>query len=59
MLWAGHARIGRRKHPGTTSTRLLQEDVDWASVHAWVADEIGAPDHVDNVMRLTCDMLLD
>jgi 6-phosphogluconolactonase len=44
--------------PRTTYTRLLQEEVDWDSVHAWVADERWvAPDHPDNNMRMARDML--
>ena len=46
--------------PRTTYTRLLHEDVDWDSVHAWVADERWvAPDHADNNMRMARDTLLD
>ena len=46
--------------PLTTYTRLLQEDVDWDSVHAWVADERWvAPDHADNNMRMARNTLLD
>ncbi len=46
--------------PRTTYTRLLQEDVDWDSVHAWVGDERWvAPDHADNNMRMVRDTLLD
>ena len=46
--------------PRTTYTRLLQENVDWEAVHAWVADERWvAPDHADNNMRMARDTLLD
>ena len=46
--------------PRTTYTRLLQEAVDWTSVHAWVADERWvAPDHPDNNMRMARETLLD
>jgi 6-phosphogluconolactonase len=46
--------------PRTTYTRLLQEEVDWSSVDAWVADERWvAPDHPDNNMRMARDILLD
>jgi 6-phosphogluconolactonase len=46
--------------PRTTYTRLLQEDVDWNTVDAWVADERWvAPDHPDNNMRMARDILLD
>jgi 6-phosphogluconolactonase len=46
--------------PRTTYTRLLQEDVDWSSVDAWVADERWvSPDHLDSNMRMARDTLLD
>ncbi len=46
--------------PRTTYTRLLHEDVDWDTVHAWVADERWvAPDHPDNNLRMARDTLLD
>ena len=46
--------------PRTTYTRLLHEDVDWDSVHAWVADERWvAPDHPDNNLRMARDTLFD
>ena len=46
--------------PRTTYTRLLSEDVEWDSVHAWVADERWvAPNHPDNNMRMARDTLLD
>jgi 6-phosphogluconolactonase len=46
--------------PRTTYTRLLSEELDWDSVHAWVADERWvAPDHPDNNMRMARDTLLD
>jgi 6-phosphogluconolactonase len=46
--------------PRTTYTRLLQEDVDWDSVHAWVADERWVPpNHADNNMRMARDTLFD
>ena len=46
--------------PRTTYTRLLQEEVDWSLVDAWVADERWvAPDHPDNNMRMARDILLD
>ena len=46
--------------PRTTCTRLLHEDVDWDSVHAWMVDERWvAPDHADNNLRMARDTLLD
>ncbi len=57
-----HATLGLAggSTPRTTYTRLLQEDVDWDAVHAWVADERWvAPDHADNNLRMARDTLLD
>lgn len=46
--------------PRTTYTRLLEEDVDWNAVHAWVGDERWvAPDHPDSNMRMACDTLFN
>jgi 6-phosphogluconolactonase len=46
--------------PRTTYTRLLEEDVDWSTVDAWVADERWvAPDHPDSNVRMARDTLLD
>jgi len=46
--------------PRTTYTRLLEEDVNWASVHAWIADERWVPpEHTDNNLRMARDALLD
>jgi len=59
---SGRATLGLAggSTPRTTYTRLLQEDVDWESVHAWVADERWvAPDHVDNNLRMIRNTLLD
>ncbi len=59
---AGRATLGLAggSTPRTTYTRLLQEDVVWNSVHAWVADERWvAPDHTDNNMRMVRNTLLD
>jgi 6-phosphogluconolactonase len=59
---SGRATLGLAggSTPRTTYTRLLQEDVDWHSLHAWVADERWvAPDHPDNNMRMVRSTLLD
>jgi 6-phosphogluconolactonase len=59
---SGRATLGLAggSTPRTTYTRLIQEDVAWNSVHAWVADERWvAPDHADNNMRMVRNTLLD
>jgi 6-phosphogluconolactonase len=59
---SGRATLGLAggSTPRTTYTRLLQEDVDWDSVHAWVADERWvAPDHADSNLRMVRNTLLD
>ncbi len=46
--------------PRTTYTRLVNEDVDWSRIHAWMSDERWvAPDHPDSNLRMIRDALLD
>lgn len=46
--------------PRTTYSRLVHEDVPWAKVHAWMADERWvSPDHPDHNLRMARETLLD